>query len=95
MRRAEVTVIGAAGHVGLGMSLALTHAGYCVNGVDISVERNRMIMSGVLPFNEECAQELLDEAIERGRIRMTTEISRVKASKFIIHDDDELRGFNP
>ena len=79
-----VTVVGAAGHVGLGMSLALTRAGHRVNGVDVNCEANSMIMSGVLPFKEEGGQEILDEALESGLLEMTTDISCVESSKYVI-----------
>lgn len=80
----EVTVIGAAGHIGLGMSLVLAHAGYKVNGVDIDTERNHLIMSGTMPFNEEGAQDLLNEALESGRLQMTTDATSVNSSKYIL-----------
>ena len=80
----SVTVIGAAGHVGLGMSLALTRAGYHVNGVDINSAVNSMIMSGELPFTEEGGQELLNEALASGLLEMTTDLSCVQSSKYVV-----------
>ena len=80
----EVTVIGAAGHIGLGSSLALTDAGYRVHGVDINEAHNRLIMAGQTPFLEEGADALLAKALARGLLRMTADLQSVPASKYII-----------
>ena len=84
MDSGKVTVIGAAGHVGLAMSLVLTHAGYKVNGVDLNTEYNEMIMSGVMPFQENGAPELLAEALDTGRLTMTGGLDEVQSSQYII-----------
>ena len=84
MDSGKVTVIGAAGHVGLAMSLVLTHAGYKVNGVDLNTEYNEMIMSGVMPFQENGAPELLAEALDTGRLTMTEGLDEVQSSQYII-----------
>ena len=41
-----VSVIGAAGHVGLGLSLVLADSGYRVFGIDIDEKANKGIMKG-------------------------------------------------
>ena len=84
MDSGKVTVIGAAGHVGLAMSLVLTHAGYKVNGVDLNTEYNRMIMSGVMPFQENGAPELLAEALDTGRLTMTGGLDDVLSSRYVV-----------
>ena len=80
----KVTVIGAAGHVGLAMTLVLTHAGYEVSGVDINTEYNRLIMSGAVPFQENGAPELLAEALNTGRLTMTSAMDNVPLSRYIV-----------
>ena len=76
----SITAIGATGHVGLGMSLAHTRAGYYANGVDI----NSAVMSGELPFTEEGGQELPGEALASGLPEMTTDLSCVESSDYVV-----------
>ncbi len=71
----EVTVIGAAGHMGLGFSLVLADAGYLVHGVDIDDEAAARIMSGRLPFHEEGAEPILERALATGSLRMGSDLS--------------------
>jgi UDP-N-acetyl-D-mannosaminuronic acid dehydrogenase len=80
----QTSIIGAAGHVGLGMALALTDAGHDVVGIDIDVEKNATIMSGVMPHAEDQGQEHLDRALAAGRLQMTDDLSSVSDSENIV-----------
>lgn len=79
----EVTVIGAAGHIGLGFSLVLANAGYVVHGVDIDEETSARIRSGRPPYYEEGAEPVLKRALERDSLRMGNDLSVVSRTRYI------------
>jgi len=60
-----VSVIGAAGHVGLPFSLVLAEAGYTVFGIDTNEELVVKLNNGILPYQEEGAQALLSKALRK------------------------------
>ncbi|MDG0866430.1 nucleotide sugar dehydrogenase [Candidatus Lucifugimonas marina] len=80
----KTAVIGAAGHVGLGMALVLTEAGHDVTGIDSDSEKNARIMSGEMPYVEEEGQDHLDRAIDSGRLLMTDDLSRISDSENVV-----------
>jgi len=69
----RVVVIGGCGHVGLPLGIALASRGADVVLHDISEEATAMVAAGRLPFQEEGAQVMLDEALAAGRLRTTTD----------------------
>ena len=79
----EVSVIGAAGHIGLGFSLVLADAGYRVHGVDIDEDISAQIMSGKLPFREEGAEAVLESALSEGSLNLGNDLSVVRKTKYI------------
>jgi len=79
-----VSVIGGAGHVGLGLCLVLANNGYKVYGIDINEKANDLIMRGVMPFFEEEGEEYLNRALASDNLLMTSDLSRVQESEVII-----------
>ena len=79
-----VSVIGAAGHVGLGLSLVLADSGYRVFGIDIDEKANKGIMKGVVPFQEKGAEQILHKVLEKKTLRMTTDNSFVAQSDVVV-----------
>lgn len=79
-----VSVIGGAGHVGLGLCLVLANNGYKVYGIDINEKANDLIMRGVMPFFEEEGEEYLNRALASDSLLMTSDLSRVQESEVII-----------
>lgn len=73
MSTPRVVVIGGCGHVGLPLGIALASRGADVVLHDISEEATAMVAAGRLPFQEEGAQVMLDEALAAGRLRTTTD----------------------
>jgi UDP-N-acetyl-D-mannosaminuronic acid dehydrogenase len=69
----HVAVIGAGGHVGLGLSLLLADVGHRVVGIDVNREGNAKLMAGEMPFYADGAAPVLQRVVEAGR--------------FVIHDD--------
>jgi len=80
----KVAVIGGAGHVGLGLCLVLADSGHFVYGIDIDQKKNKQIMNNNLPFREEMGKEYLKKAIEKKRLKMTSDISVLSDSEVII-----------
>jgi UDP-N-acetyl-D-mannosaminuronic acid dehydrogenase len=80
----QVSVIGAAGHVGLGLCLVLVEAGHSVVGVDIDREKNESIMSGTMPHAEDSGDEYLAKALRAGRLTMTDDLSTVANAEVVI-----------
>lgn len=84
MSQTNVAVIGAGGHVGLGLALSMADAGHRVRGVDISAERVREIEKGIVPFVEEGAETVLHRVLENGCLKMTTDASVVSECDVVI-----------
>jgi UDP-N-acetyl-D-mannosaminuronic acid dehydrogenase len=63
----DVVVVGGCGHVGLPLALAFAARGLRVTSYDISAAAVAQVNSGVMPFQEPGADELLKECIESGR----------------------------
>ena len=82
--RKVISVIGGAGHVGLPLCLVLADCNYQVYGIDIDDAKNEVIMSGKLPFIEEQGEEYLGRALEKGKLTMTSDTSKIKESDIVI-----------
>jgi len=80
----NVAVIGGAGHVGLGMCLVLVDVGHFVYGVDIDQSKNKVIMSGKMPFLEEQGEEYLSRALSKHQLVMTDDCSVVTDCDVIV-----------
>ncbi|GAH41456.1 unnamed protein product, partial [marine sediment metagenome] len=79
-----VSVIGGAGHVGLPFCLVLANHGYQVYGIDINESAIKLIMDGTLPFIEEEGDKYLKNALEKRRLIMTSDTSKIKESDIAI-----------
>lgn len=82
--RQNVVVVGAAGHVGLGLSLCIADAGHHVFGVDIDEKAVATVLAGRMPFVEEDAEEVLQRVLSNGRLKMTTDYSVVARCEVVI-----------
>jgi UDP-N-acetyl-D-mannosaminuronic acid dehydrogenase len=82
--RGRVAVVGAAGHVGLPLTLVLTNAGFDVTGIDLAEARLAAIRGGTMPFYEDQGLEQLDQALRSGRLHLTTEISGAAGAETVI-----------
>ncbi len=79
-----VSVIGGAGHVGLGLGLVLAEAGHTVHGIDLNQDANRRIMAGVMPFVEKDGDAYLSRALATGRLRMTSSPEPIRESEVVV-----------
>lgn len=84
MKQEAVAVIGAAGHVGLGLTLSIVEAGHRVFGIDINEQALNGLRSGKVPFIEENAEEVLKRVLESGRLTLTSDASRVQECGVIV-----------
>jgi UDP-N-acetyl-D-mannosaminuronic acid dehydrogenase len=80
----NVAVIGAAGHVGLPLALVLADHGNQVVGIDINEAAVEQVNGGSMPFYEEGADALLKRCLVSGKLRMTSDLSRVGEADVII-----------
>lgn len=68
-------IVGGAGHVGLPLALVFASRGWRVTIYDINDEALATIRGGCLPFREEGAEPLLKQALESGRLHLTSDPS--------------------
>lgn len=77
-----VAVVGL-GHVGLPLALALTRVGFRVEGIEVSKARVAGLLAKQMPFREEGAPELLEQAVGVSFFP-STEISHVENCEAIL-----------
>jgi UDP-N-acetyl-D-mannosaminuronic acid dehydrogenase len=82
--RQVISVIGGAGHVGLPLCLVLANCNYHVYGIDTDNVKNEIIMSGKLPFIEEQGEVYLGKALDKNKLLMTSDASKIKESDIVI-----------
>jgi UDP-N-acetyl-D-mannosaminuronic acid dehydrogenase len=82
--RGTVSIIGGAGHVGLGLALAMTDASYLVYGIDLNKSANAKIMSGQMPFIEQHGEEFLSRALSNGLLNMTDSAEPLAQSETVV-----------
>ncbi len=81
---ADVCVVGGAGHVGLPLSLVFASKGLRVRIFDIDHRALDTIARGTMPFMEQGAQPLLDEALQSGRLELTPNPAAVAGASTVI-----------
>ena len=84
MPNEKVAVIGAAGHVGLGLTLSIVDAGHQVFGIDINQSAIDTVNRGEIPFVEEGAATMLARVLANGRLTMTADFAAIANCSVII-----------
>jgi len=79
-----IVIVGGCGHVGLPLGLALNDSGFNVVALDISNDSVNSVNSGVMPFLEESADELLFRALKSKKFRATSDHSAIAAADVVI-----------
>jgi UDP-N-acetyl-D-mannosaminuronic acid dehydrogenase len=82
--RADLTVVGGAGHVGIPLVLAFAEAGMTVNVNDLNEATLASLRSGRLPFIEHGAAPLLTKALAANRLIFTSSPSAISRSGPVI-----------
>ncbi|HEY5934382.1 MAG TPA: nucleotide sugar dehydrogenase [Kofleriaceae bacterium] len=80
----DVAVIGGAGHVGLPLSLMFADRGLSTMIVDIDAAKIDRIRSGVMPFHEAGAPEMLARTLKSGKLEASTDASVVGRARYIV-----------
>ena len=80
----DAVIIGGCGRVGLPLGISLASRGLSVVLYDINAAAVATVNSGVLPFAEEGAAELLAGAVGEGRLRASTDPASVSAADTIV-----------
>jgi UDP-N-acetyl-D-mannosaminuronic acid dehydrogenase len=82
--RSDVSVVGGAGHVGIPLVLSLAATGLRVLINDLNETAMDQLLAGRLPFLEQGAQFLLDDAIKQGRILCSKDAACLSSSDVVI-----------
>jgi UDP-N-acetyl-D-mannosaminuronic acid dehydrogenase len=80
----SLAIVGGCGHVGLPLGLAFARKGHQVDLVDTSAERVALVNAGRMPFHEDDAETLLDEALRSGLVKATTDRRALESAAVII-----------
>jgi UDP-N-acetyl-D-mannosaminuronic acid dehydrogenase len=80
----KVVIVGGGGHVGLPLALVLADSGFEAASLDISAETVSTINSGVMPFAEAGAQELLSKTLANKTFYATTDHQVIQSAEIII-----------
>ncbi|MEZ6068419.1 MAG: nucleotide sugar dehydrogenase [Planctomycetaceae bacterium] len=80
----RVAVIGGGGHVGLPLGMLLCDRGHTITLIDSSTQRLAEIESGVMPFMEVGADELLPACLASGRFQLRTTSERLDQFDVVI-----------
>jgi len=80
----DVAVIGGAGHVGLPLSLMFADRGLSTMIVDIDAAKIDRIRSGVMPFHEAGAPEMLARTLKSGKLEASTDAAAVGRARYIV-----------
>jgi UDP-N-acetyl-D-mannosaminuronic acid dehydrogenase len=80
----DVAVLGGAGHVGLPLSLMFADRGLATVIVDTDAAKVELIRSGVMPFAEAGAPEMLARTLASGKLTASTSPAEVGRARFVI-----------
>lgn len=78
----QISIIGGCGHVGLPLGLALASAGHQVRLIDINDKAIESINQGILPFQEEGAEEILKKVLG-SKLKATRDFNEIKDSPIV------------
>jgi UDP-N-acetyl-D-mannosaminuronic acid dehydrogenase len=80
----DVCVIGGGGHVGLPFALICADSGLRTVIYDVDSRKVEMIRSGVMPFIEEGAEEMLQRTLASGRLTVEDHPESISACRFLV-----------
>ncbi len=84
LNKRKISIIGGAGHVGFPLGLIFSSKGFQVTLIDKDKNNSKKINSGISPFLEEGSESLLKKMLKKKCILATSDLQKVKESKFII-----------
>ncbi|WNK00276.1 nucleotide sugar dehydrogenase [Thalassospiraceae bacterium LMO-JJ14] len=77
IKKADVCIVGGAGHVGLPMALSFANAGSRVQIYDINQQTLDTIASGKMPFVDEGAEAYLKQALDNDLLTLTADPAEI------------------
>ena len=80
----KVVIVGGGGHVGLPLALVLADSGFKTISLDISAETVASINSGVMPFREVGAQDLLNKTLADNSFYATTDHKVIASADVVV-----------
>jgi UDP-N-acetyl-D-mannosaminuronic acid dehydrogenase len=80
----SVIVVGGCGHVGLPLAISLADSGISSVALDIDEEAVSTANSGLMPFREDGADEVMARVIAAGTFRATTDAAEIAAADAVI-----------
>jgi UDP-N-acetyl-D-mannosaminuronic acid dehydrogenase len=80
----NICIIGGCGHIGLPLGIIFAEAGHLVTLLDIDKEAVDLVNSGIMPFIENGAEDLLKKLINTNQIKATTDFSVIANSSIIV-----------
>ncbi len=80
----KVSIVGGCGHVGLPLAIALASKGLQVISLDVDEAKIEKVNSGILPFMESGAEEILKNVLRNGSFRATSNREIVSTTEIVI-----------
>lgn len=80
----KICIVGGCGHVGLPLGLVLANSGFEITLLDINKKSIELINNGVVPFQEDGAEELLKKELSNKTLFVTDDINIIKNQDIII-----------
>ncbi len=80
----DVVVVGGCGHVGLPLAIAFADRGLKVGIYDLNPAAVEKVQSGVMPFDEPGADEVLKRVIAESRLTPSTDASIVSRAEHVV-----------
>ena len=80
----DVAIIGGLGHIGLPLGILFANKKKNVLLVDSNLEHLEIVMRGEMPFLEYGAADILQKALERNLITITSKAETIKNAKYIV-----------
>jgi UDP-N-acetyl-D-mannosaminuronic acid dehydrogenase len=84
MNGLDVVIVGGCGHVGLPLALSLADCGYQVGINDIDQAKIEMVRSGIVPFRETGAEDLLRKLLPTGRLELSRDPSMLERTRVAV-----------
>lgn len=80
----RIVVVGGCGHVGLPLALAFARAGQATASFDINQSSIDAVNSGIMPFDEPQAPEVLRSVLDSGSFLATSDPSVIKSAEVVV-----------
>ena len=80
----DIAIIGGLGHIGLPLGILFANKKKNVLLVDSNLEHQEKVMRGEMPFLEYGAEDILQKALERNLITITSKAETIKNAKYIV-----------